>query len=269
MTDELFETSASESQETPQDNRQVETQETPEQLHELANQLSDEELKQKGVDDPKSFRFWNSKYDKEVSPLKSQVEVLNQKLQEYESKLSKVSEFENVINAFKNPPKPQEPLVEPQPPSTDDPIEQMEYLKKVANYNKKVVEMQRDEFNKFRGEIEKERQATIEAQKQAQYKAYVAGKLQTVGGLKPEEALEAINVYSKAQANEDEYYKDLSEFFIYKKNKGLTQKIKPEQPNLPLPPGINSGTNVSTPDETQEFMGKLGRQDNSWVFQTK
>lgn len=267
--DELFEVSQQgESQEQPQVERQVEDQETPEQLHELANQLSDEELKQKGVDDPKSFRYWNSKYDKEVSPLKSQVEMLNQKLQAYESKFEKVSEFENVIKTL-NQPKPPEPIVEPQPPSTDDPIEQMEYLKKVANYNKKIVEMQRDEFNKFRGEIEKERQAQIEAQKQAQYKAYVAGKLQTVGGLKPEEALEAINIYSKAQANEDEYYKDLSEFFKYKKNKGLTQKTKTEQPNLPLPPGINSGTNVSTPDETQEFMGSIGKKDNSWVFQSK
>ena len=79
MVDELFETSASESQAEIQNEN---VQETPEQIHELANQLSDEELKQKGVDDPKSFRYWNSKYDKEVSPLKSQVETLNQKLQE-------------------------------------------------------------------------------------------------------------------------------------------------------------------------------------------
>ncbi len=266
MVDELFETSASESQAEIQNEN---VQETPEQIHELANQLSDEELKQKGVDDPKSFRYWNSKYDKEVSPLKSQVETLNQKLQEYSAKLEKVSEFENVIEAIKNPVKKPEPLVEPNPPSSDDPLEQIDYLKKLSTYNKKIVDMQRDEFNQFKGSIEKERQAQLESQKAAQYKAYVAGKLQSVGGLKPEEALEAINIYSKAQSNEDEYFKDLSEFFKYKKNKGLTTKTKTEQPNQPLPPGINSGTNVSTPDETQEFMGKMGRSDNSWVFQTK
>jgi len=268
--DDIFETSQKgESHiETPPETP-VEIQETPEQLHELANQLSDEELKQKGVDDPKSFRYWNSKYDKEVSPLKSQVEVLNQKLQEYAVKLEKVSEFESVINAFKNPPQKEEVLVKPQKPADDDPVAKLNYLESLAEYNEKVIQKQTSEFNKFLDTQKQREQAQVDLQKQAQYKAYVAGKLQTVGGLKPEEALEAINIYSKAQSNEDEYFGDLSEFYKYKKNKGLVNKIKTEQPDQPLPPGIKSGTNVPTEDETKNFMGSIGQRKDVGLFESK
>lgn len=225
-----------------------------------------EELKQLGVDDPKSFKYWNSKYDKEVTPLKAKLQELEQRLQE---KDSKVNEFETFMNTIKNPPKKEEPLVEPNPPSSDDPIEQIDYLKKLSVYNKKLVEQQRAEFNQFKGVIDQERQAKEKALAEAQYKTFVAGKLQEHGKLKPEEALEAINLFGKAQSNADEYFGDLAEFYKFKKEKGLKTKIKSEQPDQPLPPGIESGTNIPTPDETQEFMGKMGRSDTSWVFQTK
>jgi hypothetical protein len=268
--DDIFETSqpsnGSESHGTPQVEKPVEYQETPEQLHELANQLSDEELKQRGVDDPKSFRYWNSKYDKEVNPLKTKVQELSQRLQEKEAKFS---EFENIVNVIKNPVQKEEPLVKPQKPTDDDPVAKLNYLETLADYNEKVNQKQASEFTKFVETQKQKEQAQAETLKQAQYKAYVAGKLQTVGGLKPEEALEAINIYSKAQSNEDEYFGDLSEFYKYKKNKGLVNKIKTEQPDQPLPPGIKSGANVPTEDETKNFMGSINTRKDIGLFETK
>lgn len=261
--DELFETS----QRGESRNTEIEA-EVPvviEPEHELAEK-PEEELKQLGVDDPKSFKYWNSKYDKEVTPLKAKLQELEQRLQE---KDSKVSEFETFMNNLKNPPKKEEPLVEPTPPSSDDPLEQIDYLKKLSVYNKGIVEQQRNEFSQFKGVIENERKAKEKAQADAQYKAFVLGKLQEVGRLKPEEALEAVNVFSKAQTNADEYFGDLAEFYKFKKDKGLKQKIKSEQPNAPLPPGISSGTNVPTEDETKAFMGNIGRSDTRGVFDTK
>jgi hypothetical protein len=264
--DELFETS-----QTGESQKEVETQvekqvETPEQLHELANQFSDEELKQRGVDDPKSFRYWNSKYDKEVNPLKMKVQELEQRLQEKETKFS---EFENIVNVIKNPVQKEEILVKPQKPTDDDPAAKLDYLESLAEYNEKVRTKETSEFKAFVEMQKQKEQIQVEAQKQAQYKAYVAGKLQTVGGLKPEEALEAINIYSKAQTNEDEYFGDLSEFYKYKKNKGLVNKIKTEQSEQPLPPGIKSGASVPTEDETKEFLGSLNRRKDIGLFESK
>lgn len=255
--DELFETS--------QEGKSKEVeQETPEVLHELAEK-PEEELKQLGVDDPKSFKYWNSKYDKEVTPLKAKLQELEQRLQE---KDSKVSEFETFMNTVKNPPVKEEPLVEPQAPASDDPIEQIEYLKKLSVYNKTLVSKQKSEFDTLRSQIERDRQEKEEAQKAAQYKAFVAGKFQEKG-LKPEEALEAINMYAKVQSNPDEYFGDLVELYKFKKEKGFKSKNKTEQPDAPLPPGISSGTNVPTKSEAEEFMGSLNRRKDIGLFDAK
>lgn len=261
--DEMFETS--QSGESLEKVEEVETPkvETPEKIHELADE-PEEKLKQLGVDDPKSFKYWNSKYDKEVVPLKAELQELRQQLQDKDSKFS---EFENFMNQSKAP--KEEPLVEPNAPSSDDPIEQIDYLKKLAVYNKKIVEQQRNEFSQFRGTIEEERKAKEQVQAEAQYKAFVAGKLQEIGKLRPEEALEAINIYAQAQTNPDGYIADLAEFYKFKKEKGLKIKTKTEQPDSPLPPGIKSGTNPPTEDETEKFMGGMGKADKSWIFDSK
>lgn len=256
--EELFETSQ------PGESTKTKEVETPEVIHELAEK-PEEELKQLGVDDPKSFKFWNSKYDKEVNPLKAKVQELEQRLQE---KDSKVSEFETFMNAIKNPPIKEEPLIEPQEPTSDDPVEQLDYLKKLASYNKKLVIKQKSEFETFRAQAEKERQEKEEAQKAAQYKAFVAGKFQEKG-LKPEEALEAINMYAKVQSNPDEYFGDLVELYKFKKEKNLKTKNKNEQPDIPLPPGIKGGTNVPTEDEAKLFMGSINQRKDVGLFETK
>lgn len=171
-------------------------------------------------EDPSRFEFWQSKFSQEQQARKE----LEQKFQSLTEKLEKP-----------NTPEP-EPLKPPTKPNSDDPLDKIEYLEKLAEYNQNILLQQQQAFE------ENQKQQRM-AQEQAQFKAFMLGEYQKHGADEKLSA-EAFNFFSSEQSLDP---KTQMEIFMAwkgapKKNPKVDQiKSKQQKFNTPLPPGVTSG----------------------------
>ena len=238
-------------EETPEDNQQSidyfdnkETmEETEEETAEVETQPETPETNVKGETlSPDEERYWQHKFDTEAKPLKERNELLTQEIEKIKAQL--------------NPPVKEEVLVAPVPPDSDDPLDMMNYLKAKDDYNTKAMAKQFETQNKYFQQLETERQTRVQEQQANAMKSYQLGKLQTVGGLTPEESMRALDEYSKASENEDDYFKKLADFHRF--NTGQPTKSKPTKPQQTPPLAIQSGeTQQKKVDEADEFFGDM------------
>lgn len=276
--DNLFETvnpmgdQLENNQELPETQEIQETQEveqpvekTPEELIELP----DEELKKYGIDDPKQWKSYQRLLHKKENEWQKRELAYQQMLQEMQAKFeNKLNEFQSTLVEKINPPKQEEPLIPPVPPRPDadgliDPVEEARYAKALAEYNYKLLEKQREEFQSMKSLYEQERRAKEEAEKVAQAKAYVVNKLQQVGGLTPQQAMEALNLITFK--DENEYAQAIVD--LYKLKKGLVNvNTKKEKLNIPSPVGVEGGTTPSPADETEIFLNSFGQSKTRELF---
>lgn len=146
-------------------------------------EATDDEMKQLGVDNPKSYRAFQSQFHKE-------------RAQREKEKAELLREIES-IKSQSTPKQQEEVLRPPQRPTSDDPIEKMNYLEQLAEYQNKVIEGVTTNFH-----AEQQRRQQIE--QEAQQKAYITGQLVNAGA-SPERAGEIINKLAMLQSDPQAY----------------------------------------------------------------
>lgn len=256
-----------EQQEVEQSSENVEEPiKSPEELIDLP----DEELKKYGIDDPKQWKSYQRLLHKKENEWQKRELAYQQMLQQIQAQFeSKLNEFQNTLVEKINPPTPEEPLIPPVPPRADadgliDPVEEARYAKALAEYNYKLLEKQKEEFQAMKSLYEQERKAKEEAEKVAQAKAHVINKLQQVGGLRPQQAMEALNMI--IFKDEDEYAKAIVDLYKFRTGLVSVNKNNKERLNTPIPVGIEGGTTPSPVDETEVFMNGFGQSKTKEIF---
>jgi len=233
-------------EETPEDNQQsIDYFDNKETMEETPQETPEEETQEETPAPPKPSeedRYWQSEHDK----LKNQYE---------QDKQNWTKEIETIKTQL--PPEPKEEvLVAPVPPDSDDPLDMMNYLKAKDDYNTKAMAKQFEVQNKYFQQLETERQTRAQEQQANAMKSYQLGKLQTVGGLTPEESMRALDEYSKASENEDDYFKKLADFHRF--NTGQPTKPRTTKPQQTPPLAIQSGeTQQKKVDAADEFFGDM------------
>lgn len=194
------------------DNFSIEYEETPKEV-EPEKEEPKEEPKVDPKEDPTQNPYWQSKYDKEVLATKQEAEKLRQELEQLKGQV--------------NPPKQEEPLVRPQKPNSDDPLDMLKYSQELAEYQEKVMEQKFKSVDSYFQNIEAERQMRTQQEQAAQQKAWMVGQM-TKAGLSPEEAGMALADFTKDADNPDQYFKDLADFWRHRKG----QKTDPRAQNM-------------------------------------
>ena len=146
-------------------------------------EATDDEMKQLGVDNPKSYRTFQSQFHKERA----------QREKERQELLGRIEQMKV------QSPEQEEVLAPPQRPSTDDPVERLKYLEQLTEYQNKAIG---DVSKNFQAEQQKRQQIEQEAQQ----KAYITGQLVSAGAT-PEEAGEIINGLAQLQSDPNAYAK--------------------------------------------------------------
>ena len=219
-------------------------EETQEETAEAEAPQETSEVNRKGEPlSPDQERYWQHKFDTEAKPLREQNELLKQEIETIKTQL--------------NPPKEAEKLVEPIKPATDDPNDMLDYLNAKDAYNSKLLAQKFDSQEKYFQQIEQERQQRAQAEEANQLKSYQLGKLQTVGRLTPEEAVDAITMFSNPAQSEDEYYGYIADF--YKHRRGIsasprTTNVKKTPAPLATQAGEAKGQKVEDGDQ---FFGDM------------
>jgi hypothetical protein len=207
------------------------TEEVEESTEEVVEE-SEEEAPIKDVpnkENPSRFEYWQSKFTQEQNARKE----LEDKLQSFEQKM----------DTFTKPPEP-EPLKPPVKPNSDDPLDKIEYLEKLAEYNQTIVLKQQEAF-------EKQQEAQRQAQAQAQFKAYMLGEYQKVADERLSQ--EAFNFFSSEDSldpvTQIEMFQAWKDKSASKQNPKVNQmKTQQAKQKVPLPPGVAGGT-TEVPEE--------------------
>lgn len=194
--------------EVPQDNiehQKLDYFEEPQETQPQEEEVKPEPKAEK--ENPESFKYFQSLADKRYAELlaeKQKREQLEREIEQYKAQLS---------------PKKEEPLTPPVPPRSDDPLEEIRYAKEYAEYINKVNEQRFNKVDAYFQQLEAERQARIQQEQLAQQRAWQVSQL-TQAGLSPEEASQALVEFSKDAETPEQYFKDLAEFYRFRK--GLT-----------------------------------------------
>jgi len=159
-------------------------------------------------EDPSKDPYWQSKYDREIAPAKQEAEKLRQEIE--------------TIKAQLNPTPKEEPLVRPQKPNTDDPLDLIRYNQELSEYQEKFFEQKFKSVDAYFQQAETERQGRIQQEEMGKQRAWQVSQLVQHGKLSPEEANEALVEFSKAADSPEQYFRDLGEF--HKFRKGITPK---------------------------------------------
>ena len=172
-------------------------------------------------EDPSRFEYWQSKFTKEQQARK-----------ELEDK------FQSLAEKLESPKAPEpEPLKPPVKPNTDDPLDKIEYLEQLAEYNQAILDQTQRSFKE-------QQEAQVRAQEQAQFKAYMLGEYQKAGADEKLSA-EAFNFFSSEDSLNPQTQIEL--FNAWKSNRASTNpkvaqmKSQKMKQNVPLPPGVSSG----------------------------
>lgn len=211
-----------ESDETEYGKDYVEEESTEEVVEE-----SEEESPTEGIkdvphkEDPSRFEYWQSKFTQEQNARK-----------ELETK------FQSLAEKLETPKAPEpEPLTPPVKPNSDDPLDKIEYLEKLAEYNQAILDKTTKSF-------EQQQEAQRKSQEQAQFKAYMLGEYQKSGADEKLSA-EAFNFFSSEDSLNPQTQIEI--YTAWKNNRApqnpkvnqmKSQKVKQ---NIPLPPGVSGG----------------------------
>lgn len=231
-------------EETPAKNHQsIEYfEDTPEETTEVETPAETPETNTKGEElTPDQESYWQHKFDTETKPLKEQNELLRQEIDGIKTQL--------------NPPAKEEPLVDPVTPTTDDPNEWVEYLKLKSVYDAKSHQKEMGEMKGVVEQFQNVLTSQAETEKANQLKTYNLGKLQTVGGLTPEESVDAVGLFSNPNQTEEEYFKYIADY--YKFRKGKSAPIKPTSPKTPKPLATQSGETEVKVDGDDQFASDM------------
>lgn len=172
-------------------------------------------------ENPSRFEYWQAKFSHEQNARKE----LEEKLQSLAEKLEKPNTPE---------PEPLKPPVKPTDP--DDQLAKLDYVTQLAEYQAKIIEQQQEAFAK-------QQQAQQQAQRDAEFKAYMLGQYQKHGADEKLSA-EAFNFFSSEQSLDP---KTQLEMLIAwkgapKPNPKVNQmKDRSEKHKIPLPPGVAKG----------------------------
>lgn len=176
-------------------------QETPEVKPESVKEPEKAEPKQ----DPSTFQYWQSQADKrekEAREAKEKAEALQREIEKLKGQSTPVKE---------------EPLVRPQKPNSDDPLDLLKYNQELAEYQEKMIEKKFSSIDSYFQSLEAERQNRIQREQEAQQKAWYIGQM-VRAGLSPEEANRALAKFGKAADTPEEYFNQLAAFFRFTEN---------------------------------------------------
>jgi len=203
-------------------------------------------------EDPTQFEYWQGEADKRSAELEAFKDQYAQDKQTWNGEIASVKEQLN-------------PVVEPVLPpelrdSYDDPLDEVKDLKENLRYVLK-------ETKGIRQESADQKQTTEDQQKAANFKAYTLGQLQRQPGYDLEKANRALNYYSKAQANPEQYYSDLAKHFDFiegqtpnTKEQEIQQRVNRQNGIAPL--GVKtSEAETRTKDENSEFFDEMNNQN--------
>lgn len=192
-------------------------------------------------EDPNRFEYWQSKFSQEQNARKDLE--------------SKIQTFENKFDTFTKAPEP-EPIQPPVRPNTDDPLDKIEYLEKVVEYNQSL-------FNEQKGVFDKQQETSRKAQEQAQYKAGVLGEYQNAG-TEQDKSMKMYEFFT-SEASLDPKNAELMYDAVMgnpnnpKVNQVNAQRVKQA---VPLPPGVASG-NEQVPLEGDFGMDLVKHEKNN------
>lgn len=231
----------------PQEEVQPEPEKVQPNLNYLVNEdgsikleATDDEMKQLGVDNPKSYRAFQSQFHRE----RAQREKERQEL---------LGEIEKMKT--QSPPRQEEVLAPPQKPNSDDPIDKMEYLAKMVEYQNKVIESVSNNF-----QAEQQKRQMIE--QEAQQKAYITGQLVNAGAV-PEEAGEIINGLAQLQSDPNAYAKFIVGSWRGNKQPSMQNQQKVNAVNQRIvqqgqaPPLGVVPSQTETPKKKDDFWGDM------------
>ena len=195
-------------------------------------------------EDPSRFEFWQSKFTQEQNARKE----LEEKFQSFQEKLEQPN----------TPELEPEVLTPPVKPTSDDPLEMIEYLERKNEYLAKTVE-------KINGTFEQQQEAQRQQQEQARFKAFAVGEYQKVGA-DQKESMDAFNFFSSEESldfkNQLEMYRAWKG--ASKSNPKVDQmKTHQEKYKAPLPPGVASGES-DVPKEPDFGDDLLSYQKNTY-----
>ena len=203
-------------------------------------------------EDPTQFEYWQGEADKRSAELEAFKDQYAQDKQTWNGEIASVKELLN-------------PVVEPVLPpelrdSYDDPLDEVKDLKANLRYVLKDVQG-------IRQESAQEKQTREDQQKAANFKAYNLGQLQKQPGYDLEKANRALNYYSRAQANPEQYYNDLAKHFDFiegqtpnTKEQEIQQRVNRQNGIAPL--GVKtSEAETRTKDENSEFFDEMNNQN--------
>ena len=198
-------------------------------------------------ENPDSYKYWQSQADKRDRELREE--------RERREKLER--EFEQIKSQI-NPPKKEEPLKPPQPPQSDDPLEAIEYTRKLAEYQNQLIEQRFKSIDGYFQQQEAERQARIQQEEMARQRAWQVSQLSQHGNLSPEEATQALAEFSKVADTPEQYFKDLAEFYKFRHGK-TSKPVKSSGNRQTLPPlgTTASETENQKIDENEAFFGDM------------
>jgi len=241
----------------PSDEGQVQTPE--EDLSHLVNpdgsiksEATDEQMEKLGVDNPKSYRYFQSQLHKTQSKPQS-----NEELQALQREIAELR------GQLTPKPTPEQPLVKPQKPSSDDPLDLIKWQSEMFEYQEKLLEKQQQQFQQVSETWQQAEQRRQQEELYAQQKAYHISQLTEKGGIPLDEANEAFAMYSKAQRDPDSYYRDLADFYRFKKGQYATPKSRNMDNRATRQGQVPSLANVPSKTETQklspddEFFGDM------------
>ena len=222
-----YEESASEVEESAEDAVEESQNEVED---EVENEVQGESPKRiKDVphkEDPSRFEFWQSKFTKEQQARK-----------ELEDK------FQSLAEKLESPKSPEpEPLKRPVKPNSDDPLDKIEYLEQLAEYNQTILDQTQRSFRE-------QQESQLKAQEQAQFKAYMLGEYQKAGADEKLSA-EAFNFFSSEDSLNPQTQIDL--YNAWKNNRASTNpkvtqmKSQKMKQDIPLPPGVSGGESYSS-----------------------
>jgi chromosome segregation ATPase len=209
-------------------------------------------------ENPDSFQYWQSvadKKEKELQELRNQYQQGTQQFQDLQREIGQLREQLN--------PKPKdEPLVAPQKPNSDDPMDLIKWQSDYLEYQNKLIQKTNEQLQQTSQGWQQEMQRRQQEERFAQEKAYHLSQLQKQG-LSVQEANEAFALLSKASQNPDEYYKDLTDYYRVKKGqyntpKGVNMgKRATRQGEAPSLANMPSETETQNNDPSEEFFGDI------------
>ena len=228
-------------------------QESEEDLSHLQNEdgsikseATDEQMQKLGVDNPKSYRYFQSEKDKIAKKYNEDLgQIQNQFKETIESLKGEIASMRE-----QSTPKQEQPLTAPQRPSSDDPMDQMKYMNDMIEYQNKVIEKQGQMINGVNETF---------AQQQAQQQRNAVVTAFTKAGSTPQRANDIITKLTELQSsNPDGYAKfivDAANAFLFDNPNPPQRKTQTGQVQ-PLA-GVPSESESPKRDEAEVFFGDM------------